>query len=72
MRRTLESVMARKRAKPLESKPVTADRAARLYRLLQLLSRGPQPRATLIRRLRLNIRGFYRDLDLLRKAGVPE
>jgi hypothetical protein len=52
---------------------VTAERAARVYRLLKLLGAGPQPRTTLIRRLRLDIRGFYRDLELLRasKIDVP-
>ena len=45
-------------------------RAARLYRLLALLSQGPQTRAYLARRLRLGIRGFYRDLEVLRQAGI--
>jgi predicted DNA-binding transcriptional regulator YafY len=62
--------MARKRAKPPDSKPVTADRAARLYRLLQLLGQKPQSRDTLIHRLRLNIRGFYRDLETLHQLGI--
>jgi hypothetical protein len=30
----------------------------------------PQTRDVLTRRLRLNVRGFYRDLDLLRSAGI--
>jgi len=51
-------------------KAVTAERAARVYRLLKLLGAGPQPRTTLIRRLRLDIRGFYRDLELLRAAHI--
>ena len=49
---------------------VSAERAERLYRLLQLLATGPQTRATLARRLRLDVRGFYRDLELLRAAGI--
>jgi predicted DNA-binding transcriptional regulator YafY len=49
---------------------VTAERAARLYRLLQLLADGPQSRGMLARRLRLDVRGFYRDLELLRAAGI--
>jgi hypothetical protein len=49
---------------------VTAERAARLFRLLTLLGAGPQARATLVRRLRLDIRGFYRDLELLRTAKI--
>lgn len=60
--------MAKKPASLL--KTVTADRAARLYRLLRLLGEGPQSRAALTRRLRLDVRGFYRDLELLRAAGI--
>jgi predicted DNA-binding transcriptional regulator YafY len=52
------------------AKTVTAERAARLYRLLQLLGAGPQTRDVLMRRLKLDIRGFYRDLELLRDAGI--
>ena len=50
---------------------VTADRFVRLYRLVQLLGSAAQNRESLARRLSVDIRGFYRDLDLLRKAGVP-
>jgi predicted DNA-binding transcriptional regulator YafY len=49
---------------------VTSDRARRLYQLVKLLGTGPQSRVTLIRALRLDVRGFYRDLGTLRKAGV--
>jgi hypothetical protein len=49
---------------------VTAERAARLYRLLQLLGRGPQTRAMLTKRLHLDVRGFYRDLELLRQIDI--
>jgi predicted DNA-binding transcriptional regulator YafY len=45
-------------------------RAARLYRLLQLLRQGPQTRETLTRRLGRDVRSFYRDLDLLRASGM--
>lgn len=64
--------MARKRtpAPSAALKTVTAERAARLYRLLRLLAKGPQTRAALMRRLRLDVRGFYRDLELLRAAGI--
>jgi hypothetical protein len=51
-------------------KAVTAERAARLYRLLRLVGNGPQTRAVLTRRLHLDVRGFYRDLELLRAAGI--
>jgi len=52
------------------SPAVTPQRAARVYRLLLLLSSGPQDRERLTRRLRLDVRGFYRDLELLRTAGI--
>jgi hypothetical protein len=67
-----EDGMAKKRSAPsgLEIKAVTSERAARLYRLLHLLGRGPQKRDTLTKRLRLDVRGFYRDLELLHSAGI--
>ncbi len=49
---------------------VTMERAARLYRLLTLLGNGPQTRAGLTRRLHLRIRGFYRDLEVLRAVNI--
>jgi len=42
-----------------------------LYKLLQLLSAGPQTRAVLTEHLGLEVRGFYRDLEVLRLAGIP-
>jgi predicted DNA-binding transcriptional regulator YafY len=64
--------MAKKRRIALSpaSKAVTAERAARVYRLLMLLSTGPHTRSVLTRRLGLDVRGFYRDLELLREAGI--
>ncbi len=56
---------------PAPDRPaVTADRFARLYRLVQLLAKTGQSREILARRLGVDVRGFYRDLDLLRKAGI--
>lgn len=49
---------------------LTARRVARLYRLVTLLSHGPQTRTQLLRRLRIDVRGFYRDLEALRGLGV--
>jgi predicted DNA-binding transcriptional regulator YafY len=49
---------------------LTSLRAARLYRLLTLLGGGPQTRGTLLRRLKLDVRGFYRDLEALRTLGI--
>jgi predicted DNA-binding transcriptional regulator YafY len=48
---------------------LTAERTARLYRLLRLLG-TPQKREALTRRLRIDVRGFYRDLESLRTLGV--
>ena len=49
---------------------VTAERAQRLHRLLRLLGHGPQARTSLLRKLRLGVRGFYRDLETLRVVGT--
>jgi predicted DNA-binding transcriptional regulator YafY len=49
---------------------VTAERFVRLVRLVESLAGKPQPRQTLMRRLKLDVRGFYRDLELVRTAGV--
>lgn len=49
---------------------LTAPRAARLYKLLTLLSDAPQTRRTLLLRLRLDLRGFYRDLEVLRTLEI--
>ena len=38
--------------------------------MVKFLADGPQTRDALARRLRLDVRGFYRDLDLLRSSGV--
>jgi hypothetical protein len=64
--------MARKRTRTSEraAGSVTANRAARLYQLLTLLSRGPQTRLSLTRRLKVGVRDFYRDLALLQKVGI--
>jgi predicted DNA-binding transcriptional regulator YafY len=37
---------------------------------VKIIGHASQNRETLARRLGVDIRGFYRDLDLLRKAGV--
>jgi predicted DNA-binding transcriptional regulator YafY len=49
---------------------VTAQRAARLYRLLSLTADKAQTRTALLRKLRVDLRGFYRDLELLRSLGI--
>jgi predicted DNA-binding transcriptional regulator YafY len=64
--------MAKKPSKSSSSSliTVTPERAARLYRLLKLVGAKPQTREVLKRRLSLDLRGFYRDLELLRAAGI--
>ena len=49
---------------------LTPQRAARLYRLLSMLGNGSQTRVSLLKRLKLDLRGFYRDLEFLRHLGV--
>ena len=63
--------MAKKKpAKRASTPPVTDKRAARLYRLLQLLGKKPQTRGILAKALGQGVRGFYRDLVALRKADI--
>jgi hypothetical protein len=49
---------------------VTPERFARLCLLLTLLAKAPQTREVLARKLKLDVRGFYRDLEVLRQAGI--
>jgi predicted DNA-binding transcriptional regulator YafY len=56
--------------KAAAERSVTAERARRLHQLLKLLSGAPQTRSLLTKRLKLDIRGFYRDLEVLREAGI--
>ena len=49
---------------------VTPERFARLHLLLKLLAKSPQARDSLARKLKLDVRGFYRDLEVLRQVGV--
>jgi predicted DNA-binding transcriptional regulator YafY len=59
-----------RKSRPAKLQALTAQRAARLCKLLRLLRTGPQTRAALTRRLALDVRGFYRDLEWLRKFGI--
>ena len=52
------------------SSGVSLSRARRLVGLIQLLGAGAMIRGNLMRKLHLDIRGFYRDLQCLRKAGI--
>jgi hypothetical protein len=53
-----------------QAKTVTPERAARLYRLIKAVKAKPLSRDALRKKLRLDLRGFYRDLELLREAGI--
>jgi predicted DNA-binding transcriptional regulator YafY len=52
------------------ARAVTADRVARLYRLLEILAQRPSARPALLRKLGMNQRGFYRDIEFLRSLGI--
>jgi hypothetical protein len=49
---------------------LTSQRAARFFRLLTLLGEGSLTRPQILRKLRIDVRGFYRDLEALRGLGV--
>ena len=49
---------------------VTLERASRLSRLLKLIAKTARPRDVLMAKLRLDVRGFYRDVKALRARGV--
>jgi predicted DNA-binding transcriptional regulator YafY len=49
---------------------VTPERFNRLFRLLTLMAEKSLGRDALARRLGLDVRGFYRDLGLLRSSGI--
>lgn len=59
------------RPKSIERASITPERFARLHLLLTLLAKTPQKREVLAHKLKLDVRGFYRDLEVLRLAGVP-
>jgi predicted DNA-binding transcriptional regulator YafY len=59
------------KAKPSDaSAGITPHRASRLFRLLTLLGGRPQTRQGLLKRLRIDLRSFYRDIEYLRALGI--
>jgi predicted DNA-binding transcriptional regulator YafY len=62
---------AAKAAAPAERPAITAERFVRLFRLLHFLAAGPQTRARITRQFKLDVRAFYRELELLRGADIP-
>jgi hypothetical protein len=65
-----EGGMSKKRVSPSASKAVSLERAARLYRLIKFLGTGPKTRAAVLQKLHIDIRTFYRDLELLREYKI--
>ncbi len=61
--------MGRKKVEALTA-TLTGQRAARLFHLLTLLGDGPQTRQQILRKLKIDVRGFYRDLEALRGLGI--
>lgn len=59
-----------KKSLPAPQVSVSLDRAARLYRLVELLGDGPRTRAMILNKLKIDIRTFYRDLELLRDCKI--
>ena len=53
-----------------ERPSITPERFRRLHLLLRLVAAAPCPRDQLAKALSLDVRGFYRDLEALRAAGI--
>ena len=49
---------------------ISLGRAARLHRLVSVLSAGPKVRDELLSALGIGLRTFYRELELLKKCGI--
>ena len=49
---------------------ITLQRAARLHRLVRFLATSPQTRASILSDLRIGLRTYYRELELLKRCGV--
>lgn len=60
----------KKRSSKIVQSPLTEERKARLFRLVNMLEGKPLPREVLTKKLGLGVRDFYRDLKTLREIGV--
>jgi predicted DNA-binding transcriptional regulator YafY len=49
---------------------ISLGRAARLHRLVEYLAERPRTRSAILGKLRIGLRTFYRELELLRRCGV--
>jgi hypothetical protein len=62
--------MGRKKTDEASTTSLSTNRASRLYRLLSLTAETPRTRKVLLSRLKIDLRGFYRDLEFLRSLGI--
>jgi hypothetical protein len=53
-----------------DARSLSLERFQRLHNLLHLLGKRPQTRVVLLRQMGIDLRKFYRDLQLLRQAGI--
>ena len=49
---------------------ITLPRAARLHRLVRFLAEAPRNRTAILSELRIGLRTFYREWELLKRCGV--
>src|ERR1700679_3944160 len=56
------------RRRPFEN--ITLPRVSRLHRLVRFLAEKPRARSAILSDLRIGLRTFYRELDLLNRCGV--
>ena len=49
---------------------ITWPRAARLHRLIRFLTEAPRDRPAVLSELRIGLRTFYRELELLKRWGI--
>ena len=49
---------------------ITLQRAARLHRLVRFLAEAPRNRIAVLTELRIGVRTFYREWELLKRCGV--
>ena len=60
----------RNRATPSSQPAISSVRAGRLFRLIVLLAAPGKSRPAILKRLKVDLRSFYRDLEKLREFGV--
>ncbi len=60
--------MARQQA--IDSVAISPQRATRFYRLISWLAQGHQTRDAITKKLKVDERSFYRDLERLRSLGI--